>query len=147
MRKICFKCGKKKDLDLFYKHNQMGDGHLNKCIECTKKDVFIHRNNNLEKIRLYDRIRHARPENVKRKALSTKKFRKRFPDKYKAHSVLGGAIRNKSIIRPKYCSICYLKKKVEDHHDDYSKPLDVVWMCSACHSQLHRDLNQIKKEK
>jgi hypothetical protein len=37
--KICFKCGVEKDLDDFYKHPQMGDGHLNKCKECNKKDT------------------------------------------------------------------------------------------------------------
>lgn len=49
--KKCFKCGIAKELNLFYKHKQMGDGHLNKCIECTKKDtanndkVFSNRTN------------------------------------------------------------------------------------------------------
>ncbi len=37
--KKCFKCGENKELELFYKHKQMVNGHLNKCIECTKKDV------------------------------------------------------------------------------------------------------------
>jgi len=37
--KQCFKCGEVKDLSEYYKHKQMGDGHLNKCKTCTQKDT------------------------------------------------------------------------------------------------------------
>lgn len=37
--KVCFKCGRELPLSSFYKHSRMGDGHLNKCKDCTRKDV------------------------------------------------------------------------------------------------------------
>ncbi len=39
--KRCIKCSVITPLDGFYKHKKMKDGHLNKCIVCTKKDSKI----------------------------------------------------------------------------------------------------------
>lgn len=55
--KTCFKCNTNKPLTEFYVHKRMKDGYCNKCKTCTKKDVLLHRGENIEKIREYDRKR------------------------------------------------------------------------------------------
>jgi hypothetical protein len=34
------------------------------------------------------------------------------------------------------CSWCGKPGKLERHHPDYAKPLEIVWVCLACHSLL-----------
>jgi len=141
--KECFKCLKVKPLEEFYKHRGMKDGRLNKCIECTKNDVAIHRVANIEAVRKYDRERGRTPERIKKNIARNKIYREKFPDKYKAHSIVGSALKGGKIIRPELCSVCNLSGlQIEAHHDNYSKPLDVTWLCAACHRQLHRDLKK-----
>ena len=47
-KKKCFKCGPEKELSEFYVHKQMGDGHLNKCKDCTKNDVKVKYEENIQ---------------------------------------------------------------------------------------------------
>jgi DNA-binding NarL/FixJ family response regulator len=53
---------------------------------------------------------------------------------------LGNAIRSGLIIRPEYCSKCGSTGKIEGHHEDYSNPLDVMWLCRYHHVQRHNDI-------
>jgi len=131
--KKCFKCGKEKDLSEFYKHKRMADGHLNKCKDCTKKDVSKHRGQNLEKIREYDRNRGLR-----RSKDYMLEYRNRFPRKYKAQTMVRNYIRDGKLFREP-CEICGGGRRNEAHHDDYAKPLNVRWLCSAHHKQWHAE--------
>jgi len=63
---------------------------------------------------------------------------KRDPDKTKARGKVGYALKTNSIQRPKNCTNCLAKKELDAHHPDYSRPLDVVWLCRQCHADVHR---------
>jgi len=130
-QKSCFKCKQVKCLSEFYKHSEMKDGHLNKCKDCTKVDVLSHRNNNLEKIREYDRARGSR-----RTSEETKAYRNKYPKKCKAHYAVKRAIKSKKLFREK-CTECGRTDNTHAHHDDYDKPLNIRWLCPPCHFAWH----------
>lgn len=57
-----------------------------------------------------------------------------------AYRVYGAARAKGEIVRPDTCTICGVKPEprlMQGHHVDYSKPLDVVWVCSSCHALIH----------
>ncbi len=146
--KKCFKCLETLPLGSFYKHDQMGDGHLNKCKECTKKDVKEHRQANLEHIRAYDKMRESMPHRV----AAHKKYQKTDagkvahskalmrqkeirPKENKARNAVSNALRDGRLLKLP-CLICG-DVRVEGHHPDYDRPLDVVWLCHSHHKQTH----------
>jgi ribosomal protein S27AE len=57
------------------------------------------------------------------------------PEKVAARQEVLKALRKGSLVRQP-CSICG-EAVVQAHHDDYSKPLDVIWLCRTCHDDAH----------
>lgn len=138
--KECFKCKTVKPLDEFYKHGQMADGHLNKCKECTKNDANRHRQENLEKVREYDKQRAKRPERVKQNLEVNRAWRKADKRRQVAHSAVARALRAGKLL-PAPCERCGCEKSLA-HHEDYDKPLEVVWLCQPCHKQRHKEIDR-----
>lgn len=62
-------------------------------------------------------------------------YRKRNRDKKNARQRVYWAIR-KGKIKKEACSKCG-NEIAEAHHEDYDKPLDIIWLCKQCHSTLH----------
>jgi len=70
----------------------------------------------------------------------TKDWRRRNSEKTKAWSAVGNALFSGEIEKPPYCELCgAFDVKIHAHHEDYSKPLDVLWLCHDCHMGLHAD--------
>ena len=136
--KSCFKCNAVKPLEDFYKHPQMPDGHVNKCKECNKNDVTANRNKNIKKYRAYDKARSKEPERIKAAAGITRAWRAEDLRRQVAHSSVARAVKNGTLARQPCCR-CGESKTVA-HHEDYDKPLEVVWLCQSCHKQRHKEL-------
>lgn len=149
--KRCFSCGDVKGLSDFYKHPKMKDGRLGKCKECCKAENRKNRQEKVDYYREYDRNRASdigRVEARRKYADSHKdqidrsksEWRKRNRDKTKAHRKVAYEI-GKGSLTAKPCELCG-NEPTEAHHDDYSKPLDIIWLCDSCHKKRHKDLRE-----
>lgn len=67
-----------------------------------------------------------------------------LPPKKLAYSRLNNAIDSGKVVRPETCEKCGRRPKrdrlgrsrIEGHHHDYAKPLDVEWLCDSCHKAV-----------
>lgn len=147
--KTCKTCQQLLPLDSFYNHPKTADKKSPSCKSCTKKAVAAR----AAKLALdptwaaKERERHRLKQQRYRaegracvlkgakKTATIRKYRRKHPEKYKAHIAVGNAIRAGKLTR-KPCEVCGAKK-VHAHHDDYSQPLAVRWLCSIHHKQVH----------
>lgn len=65
-------------------------------------------------------------------------WRKRNPEKYKAHVAVRDALKTGKLVKePCEHANEHCKGRVHAHHDDYSKPLEVHWLCAFHHRAEH----------
>lgn len=126
-------------------------------IDSIKQKEKERRSKSSEKIRAYDRD-YSRSESgkavrkviqkrylstAKGKALSikaSKKYIENNPIKKKCHNAVRREIKKGALIPVKFCQNCASSEgKIHAHHDDYSLPLSVRWLCAKCHKDWHRD--------
>jgi hypothetical protein len=138
----CKTCNKEKSEDGFYKSNK------NKCKDCVKACVNANRQENLERIRSYDRLRgsmphrvaarkeyQATPAGIASRTASAIRWASAHPERRASNIIVGNALRDGRLEKTP-CQVCG-EKKVEGHHPDYSQPLNVVWLCNLHHREIH----------
>lgn len=168
--KLCSTCSELKPYSEYGICKRYADGYRGQCKKCIKEYTkkwqkekpeikkairTKYRKNNRDKIRRMDREYYANNLDKRRnhskvamkKYLLTKgydrraKLEKLFPEKRKAREKLKIEVRAGRIKRSELCQICGKKNgRIEAHHHDYLKPLDVIWVCAFCHRQIHRSL-------
>jgi hypothetical protein len=121
--KPCIKCFEVKRLDEFYPHKQMADGHLNMCKVCSRKEATKFRNAHVEQYRAYDRKRGWRPPKDYFKVAVRRAVR---------DALANGTLKKMPCEVGSDC-----RGRIEAHHDDYDKPLDVRWLCKKHHAEVH----------
>lgn len=122
--KTCTKCRETKPLGEFY-------GRSASCKVCTCARVAAHRKANHAKVCAYDRERSKRPERKAKASSYQRAMTARNPERKKARTAVSNAVRD-GRLRRKPCMYCG-KLRVHGHHHDYSKPLEVEWVCFRCH--------------
>lgn len=165
LKKRCSKCKEYKALTEFSKNGTRRDGLQGMCKDCHRKWREEHRAECNEYYRKWreehraernEQSRKWREEHRERnneyqqkyyakhraeRNEQKRKWREEHPEKVRAHRILNKAIKSGEIIRPKTCSKCKgvgtEDNPIQGHHPDYSKPLQVIWLCQICHSRLH----------
>lgn len=148
--KKCTGCAQTKELFDFYKHPATADGFASKCKLCAKAVVKAAREKRADHYAEYERSRANNPNRVAARAAYAKTekgkaaharalsaYQSRAPERRKAHISLGNAVRSGRVLKWPVCALPECNGKPEAHHPDYSRPLDVVWLCSAHHKQAH----------
>src|SRR3990167_1488292 len=117
----CSTCGETKPLGAFYLHLGIP---MATCKECWKQQVREARHRN-PRVREYDRERSKQPHRVANATRVTREWRAKHPGRSAAQSKAARLALNVPLL----CEGCNLRKRLEKHHPDYSKPLLVVWLC------------------
>lgn len=154
--RTCTTCGLSLPLDRFYVKDKRTGRLTARCKKCDNEASRAYRaktpltDDQRAEIRarqqkLRDEWRKD-PEWRARRRRNHKKVRERYPDRMYANNALAGAVRRGQVVRPSSCSQCDNTRDIQAHHEDYSKPLEVIWLCRDCHVEADRARRQREQQ-
>jgi hypothetical protein len=126
--KICGQCGVPKPRGDFHKRVASKDGLSACCKRCQK--IY-----DAQRARDPERAEHRarmRPKYADKRTEYNRRWRKKNPEAYKAHTIVNNAIRDGKIAKAP-CTVCGTTENIEAHHDDHSKPFEITWLCPEHH--------------
>ena len=113
--RICPRCGSEK---MFVLRSDKKCKRTASCYSCVRERSKKWREKNRERSRTSNRL----------------SAEQRYAHKKVENAIKRGALQR----RP--CEWCGTTLRVEAHHEDYTKPLDVMWLCPVHHRQRHREM-------
>ncbi len=133
MERTCIYCGESKPPTAFYVSTVNADGLTGGCRECVKAKVKRRYYEKHELVAAYERRRFKDPRRKAATIRYQRARRARDPIKNKARNAVSNAVRDGRIVKLP-CQHCG-NQKSQAHHHDYTKPLDVEWLCFKCHRE------------
>jgi len=136
--KLCKKCNQTKAVSGFEKNKGKKDG-LNWWCKACMADYHRSRHGDKRVIKLLNagrkRWQLSQPEAYK---AYLDRYKSKHPDRVRAGNAVRGAVFRGTLDKPESCLRCGASGvRIEGHHHDYSKPLDVEWLCRPCHAAEH----------
>ena len=131
--KICSKCYEKKPTTEFHRSAINKDGLCGYCKICHNKQASKSKKN--KKLLSYKQLAPN-----KKFWLQENKLKK------KAHGDVAYAILTGKLVRQP-CERCGTTQNVVAHHEDYNKPLEVLWLCKYHHKERHMEIEKENKDK
>jgi hypothetical protein len=129
MTDICVHCKKTYSLDLLIRQHVTKSGKQRYyCRPCTRERAA--------------RYRDAHRTQCNKTAAA---YQRRTREKMRARDRVRYALDRGYIQKPELCTFCKLPLRLEAHHKDYNKPLEVLWLCRSCHADVHRSLRDKQK--
>lgn len=138
--KRCCGCKAMLPLEMFDTNRTRKDGLQSLCKSCKSSYGEKWRSANPETCRKYAADHRARPGSAERIYAYNQRREVEHADKYKAGIAVTNALSSGKLKRQP-CEKCGCLK-VDAHHDDYSKPLVVRWLCRPHHMEHHRLLRK-----
>lgn len=92
---------------------------------------------NAEYFEGYNKTYYKKPEVLQRKKLQAREYRKNpeLKIKFDARDAVTKALK-KGTLKKQPCQVC--GANAQAHHPDYTKPLNVVWLCRKHHIEEHK---------
>lgn len=144
----CKYCNTDKPKSSFKKHSR-------KCVQCqTKKGqewrtqhaerykktrkAWLLKNADQQREYMRKRYHSGNYKRSKNFKITSRLWKMRNREKVRAKGRVEYAIKTGMLTRPKKCSICGDGPYIVAHHEDYTKPLEVKWVCCSCHRRIHK---------
>lgn len=148
--KVCARCKIEKATNEYQRDPRNTDGLRNVCRGCRTAQHHIWlASQPANRLRAYSRkwaranpdrvakrVRTWRGKNRERTQAQTNRFRVKHRDRWLATASVYKAVKSGRLVRPTSCERCGKKCRPQAHHHDYTKRLDVSWVCSKCHRAL-----------